>query len=99
MAEHLPTGPAELGAPMDYAQHDHTYDGFLHLAKITILATIVTLLSLALFAFGSGGFWLGVLLLLLMAIATAIALVGKGSVKPLGIVTVIGFVLMALSVG
>ncbi len=84
---------------MDYAQHEQTYDAFLHLTKVTILASIVTLLALALFAFGSGGFWLGTLLLLLMAIATAIGLVGRGSVKPLVIVTIIGFVLMALSVG
>ncbi|TIT49940.1 MAG: aa3-type cytochrome c oxidase subunit IV, partial [Mesorhizobium sp.] len=33
MAEHTPTGPVELGAKMDYAEHDRTYAGFLALAK------------------------------------------------------------------
>jgi hypothetical protein len=99
MAEHLPTGPAELGAPMDYVEHERTYEGFLNLTKVTILATIVTLVALALFAFGSGGFWLGVLLLLMMMVATGIGLVGSGSVKPLVVVTIIGFLFMAISLG
>jgi hypothetical protein len=99
MAEHLPTGPAELGAPMDYAQHERTYHGFLNLVKVTILATVVTLVALALFAFGTGGFWLGVLLLLMMTVAAIIGLFGSGSVKPLIVVTIIGFLLMAISLG
>ncbi|TIX72982.1 MAG: aa3-type cytochrome c oxidase subunit IV, partial [Mesorhizobium sp.] len=31
MADHSPTGPVELGAKMDYAEHDRTYAGFLRL--------------------------------------------------------------------
>ena len=33
MADHTPTGPVELGAKMDYAEHDRTYAGFVTLAK------------------------------------------------------------------
>ena len=100
MAEHTHSGPAELGAPMDYAEHERTFRGFVALTKIGILATIDTLLALALFAYGGGaGFWLGVLLLLLMTVGLVIGLVAKGTVKPLVIVTIIGFVLFAMSVG
>ena len=66
--------------------------------KIAILASIDTVLALVLFGFGRGGFWLGTLLLLLMAIATAIAIVDKGNVKALVVVTVIGALFLALSV-
>ena len=100
MAEHTHSGPAELGAPMDYAEHERTFRGFVTLTKIGILATVDTLLALALFAFGGGaGFWLGVLLLLLMTIGVVIGLVAKGAIKPLVIVTIIGFLLFAISVG
>ena len=90
MAEHTHSGPAELGAPMDYAQHEQTFANFVMLTKLTILATINILIALALYGFGSGGFWLGTLLIVLMIIATAMGLMAKGTVKPLVIVTVIG---------
>jgi hypothetical protein len=99
MAEHLPAGPAELGAPMDYSAHERTYAGFLALIKIGILASVVTLLALGLFGFGQGGFWLGSVLLLMMVVATAIAIGTRGKVKPLLIVVVIGFLFLALSMG
>lgn len=100
MAEQTHSGPAELGAPMDYAEHERTFHGFVTLTKLAVLATIDTLLALALFAFGGGaGFWLGVLLLLLMTIALVIGLAAKGTVKPLVIVTLIGLLLVAISVG
>ncbi len=99
MAEHAHSGPAELGAPMDYAEHERTYAGFVALTKIGVVASIVTLLALAIFAFGGGwGFWLGTLLLILMMIATVIGLAAKGTVRPLVVVAVIGVILMALSV-
>jgi hypothetical protein len=99
MAEHTHSGPAELGAPMDYAQHDQTFASFVMLTKLTILATIDVLLALALYGFGSGGFWLGTLLIMLMMIATAISLMAKGTMKPLIVVTIIGVVFVVLSVG
>lgn len=100
MAEHLPSGPAELGAPMDYAQHEETFSRFVALTKVTVLASVITVLALAIYAFGGGGaFWLGTLLLILMMIAVTIGLAGRGSDRPLVVLTVIAFILMAISVG
>jgi hypothetical protein len=100
MAEHLPTGTAELGAPMDYAEHERTFDGFVMFTKLGLLHTIDTLLALALFAFGGGwGFWLGLLLLILATIALVIGLLAKGTVKPLVFTTILGVLLVAVSVG
>jgi fatty acid desaturase len=100
MAEHTHSGAAELGAPMDYQEHERTYAGFLTLTKLTVLASAATLVSLALYAFGgAAGFWWGTLLLVLMAIAFVIGLVAKGTAKPLIFVTVFGFLLLALTAG
>ena len=85
---------------MDYAEHERTFRGFVALTKITILATIDTVLALALCAYGgAAGVWFGGLLLLLMTIGVAIGLVAKGTIKPLVIVTIIGFLLFAVAVG
>ena len=100
MAEHTHSGPAELGAPMDYPEHERTYRSFLALTKLGILATIVTLMALILFAFGGGGgFWLGVLMIILTAVALAIGFAMKGSAKPLAIVAALGVLFVAISVG
>ena len=100
MAEHTHSGPAELGAPMDYAEHERTFAGFIALTKVTALASFVTLVALALYGFGgASGFWLGTLLLVLMVLGLIIGLIGKGTVKPLVVVLVIGFLLLALTAG
>lgn len=100
MAEHFTSAPAELGAPMDYAEHERTYSGFIALTKITILAVIDAMLALVLFSFGGGaGFWLGTLLLLLTMIGVGIGIFARGTVRPLVAVTVIGVLLMVISVG
>ncbi len=100
MAEHTTSGPAELGAPMDYREHERTYSGFITLAKVGVLASIASLLSLALFSFGGGGgFWWGTLMLLLMIAGTVIAIVAKGNIKTLVAVNVLGFILLALTSG
>jgi hypothetical protein len=99
MAEHTPTGPAELGAPMDYAEHERTFEGFVTLFKVCTLATVATLQALALFGLANNAFWLGVLMLVLTTIGTVIGFATKGSVKALVGVIVIGFLLMALTLG
>jgi hypothetical protein len=100
MVERPHSGTAELGAPMDYPEHERTYSGFITFTKLGILASVITMISLILFGFGGGaGFWLGTLMLILMALALAIGLVAKGSTRPLIAVLVIGLVLVALSVG
>jgi hypothetical protein len=82
---------------MDYEAHRRTYTGFLALARVTVLSTVITMIALALYGFGSGGFWLGTILLLLMFIAVALAGVFKGSIKPLVVVTVVGVIFAAIS--
>jgi hypothetical protein len=99
MAEHTHAGPVDVGAEMDYPEHERTYAGFLALTKVTILATIATLQALVLFGIATGGFWLGVLMILLMIAASIVAVITKGSVKALIGVVVVGFVFMALTLG
>jgi Bacterial aa3 type cytochrome c oxidase subunit IV len=99
MAEHTQSGPVELGAPMDYAEHRRTFAAFVALFKIGGLATIAILQALTLFGIAAHGFWLGVLLILGMMVATAISVVMKGSVTSLIVVVAIGFVFMVLALG
>jgi len=65
MAEHTPTGPVELGAKMDYAEHDRTYNGFLALAKYGSLFCGALLLAMA-FGFFAGGFFSATILFVLV---------------------------------
>lgn len=99
MAEHVESGPVELGAAMDYAEHERTFNGFIALTKITLLATLIIVQALTLFGVAANGFWLGVLLLVLMLAATIIGLATKGSIHALVGVLVIGFVFMILTLG
>jgi hypothetical protein len=99
MAEHAQSGPAELGAPMDYPEHQRTFAGFVSLTMITTLATIAILQALTLFGIAANGFWLGVLMIVLMMAASAVGLIAKGNIKPLVGVVVLGFVFMALTLG
>ena len=99
MAEHMPAAPAELGAPMDYQEHERTFRSFVSLTKISILAGIATLQSLTLFGLASNGFWAGMLMLLLTTVASVVAFITKGSLKALIGVVLVGFVLMALMLG
>jgi hypothetical protein len=99
MAEHTHSGPVELGAPMDYAAHKSTFASFVTLTKITALSCIAILQSLALFGIANNAFWLGVLMILLMMVGAAIAIIGKGNIKPLIGVVILGFVFMALALG
>ena len=97
MAEHTHAGPAELGAPMDYDEHRRTFAGFVTFTKITLLSTIIILIALALYGFGSGGFWLGTVLIIMMMIATALSLIGSGTLKPLITVAVLGVIFAVIS--
>jgi hypothetical protein len=96
MAEEI-ASPAE--SPMDYREHDRTYEGFLALTKIGILHVITILLALAMFGFGgSWGFTFGVLTILLAIISAVIGFASNGSVVPPGVVLGLAFVLFILSV-
>ncbi|OBQ67589.1 aa3-type cytochrome c oxidase subunit IV [Mesorhizobium erdmanii] len=65
MADHSSTGPVELGAKMDYAEHDRTYAGFLALAKYGSLFCGALLLAMA-FGFFAGGFFSATILFVLI---------------------------------
>ena len=72
MADHSPTGPVELGAQMDYAEHDRTYKAFLGLAKYGSLVCAAILIAMA-FGFFVGGFFSAtILVILIMAVGTLI---------------------------
>lgn len=65
MADHTPTGPVELGAKMDYAEHDRTYAGFIALAKYGSLFCGALLVAMA-FGFFAGGFFSATILFALI---------------------------------
>ncbi|PBB26973.1 aa3-type cytochrome c oxidase subunit IV [Mesorhizobium sp. WSM4312] len=73
MADHSPTGPVELGAKMDYAEHDRTYAGFLALAKYGSLFCGALLIAMA-FGFFAGGFFSATILFILIMAAGAFIL-------------------------
>ena len=73
MADHTPTGPVELGAKMDYAEHDRTYAGFLALAKYGSLFCGALLIAMA-FGFFAGGFFSATILFILIMAAGAFIL-------------------------
>ena len=56
MADHTPTGPLEMGAKMDYAEHEKTYDRFISLSKYTTLHVIALMIAMAFGFFTSAGF-------------------------------------------
>ena len=65
MADHSANGPVELGAKMDYAEHDRTYAGFLALAKYGSLFCAALLVAMA-FGFFAGGFFSATILFVLV---------------------------------
>ena len=72
MADHTPTGPVELGAKMDYAEHDRTYAGFLALAKYGSLFCGALLIAMAFGFFAAGFFSATILFVLILAVGAFI---------------------------
>lgn len=64
MADHTPTGPVELGAQMDYSEHERTYHGFTVLAKYGTLVCVAIMIGMA-FGFFVGGAISGFIVFLL----------------------------------
>lgn len=99
MADQAASGPAETGAPMDYEEHERTYEGFIFYSQVGAISCFNILVSLVLFAFGGGaGFWLGTLVVLLTLIAAAIGF-GTKSWKPVAGVFVVGALFVILTSG
>ncbi|ASW07649.1 MULTISPECIES: aa3-type cytochrome c oxidase subunit IV [Rhizobium] len=73
MAEHH-TGPAEVGAPMDYKEHEKTYNLFISGAKVGSAIVAALLIAMAAGFFGHAGFLGGVLIFIVLTIASVVLL-------------------------
>ena len=58
-------GPLELGASMDYQEHENTYSAFLNMAKYGTLACVALMIAMA-FGFFAGGFFSGIIVFLIV---------------------------------
>ncbi len=65
MAEHH-SGPVEMGAPMDYPEHEKTYNFFIGAAKYGTLFCVALLIAMAAGFFTSAGFFSGILLFIIL---------------------------------
>jgi hypothetical protein len=68
MAQHQDTAPAELGAPMDYAEHEKTYKLFLSFAKWGTIVVADLMIAMAFGFFAGGGFFASLILFVLIMI-------------------------------
>lgn len=66
MADNTPTGPVELGAQMDYAEHEGTYKLFIKLAKYCTLVCVALMIAMAFGFFVPAGFFSATVLFLLI---------------------------------
>lgn len=66
MAQHHDTAPAELGANMDYAEHEKTYRMFLSMTKWGTVAAVAILVSMTVGLLAGGGFISSVIVFVLM---------------------------------
>lgn len=66
MADNTPTGPVELGAQMDYAEHEGTYKLFISLAKYCTLVCVAIIISMAFGFFAPAGFFASLVLFILI---------------------------------
>ncbi|AQS64879.1 hypothetical protein AGRHK599_LOCUS3255 [Rhizobium rhizogenes] len=73
MSEHH-TGPVEVGAEMNYAEHEKTYNGFLALTKYGTMVLCVLLLAMVAGFFTSAGFLGGLIVFLVLSAAGFILL-------------------------
>lgn len=69
MADNAPTGPVELGAEMDYKEHEGTYAVFLGVVKYGSLITVALLIAMAFGFFTAAGFFSATILFILVCIA------------------------------
>ncbi|MBX3578846.1 MAG: aa3-type cytochrome c oxidase subunit IV [Rhizobiaceae bacterium] len=74
MADNTPSGPVELGAAMDYAEHDKTYNLFLGLTKYGSIFCIALLAAMAFGFFTPAGFISSTILFVLICVLGAFLL-------------------------
>ncbi|WP_320198156.1 aa3-type cytochrome c oxidase subunit IV [Agrobacterium sp. rho-13.3] len=68
MSEHH-TGPVEVGAAMNYSEHEKTYDGFLAAAKYGTMLLTVLMIAMAVGFFTTGGLFGGFLVFVILTVA------------------------------
>lgn len=73
MSEHH-TGPVETGAPMDYREHERTYNGFLSVAKFGTAACVALMVAMAAGFFTAGGWLGGVITFIVLFVASVVVL-------------------------
>ncbi len=73
MAEHH-SGPVEMGAPMDYPEHEKTYNLFIAGAKYGTLFCVALMIAMAAGFFTSAGFFSALLLLIILNVVGFILL-------------------------
>ncbi|MCJ8055541.1 aa3-type cytochrome c oxidase subunit IV [Shinella curvata] len=73
MAEHH-SGPVEMGAPMDYPEHEKTYNLFVNGAKYGTLFCVALLVAMAAGFFTGAGFFSALLLLIILNVLGFIVL-------------------------
>lgn len=74
MADNTPTGPVELGAEMDYSEHEKTYSLFLGITKYVSLITVALLIAMAFGFFTAAGFFSATILFILICAVGAFLL-------------------------
>jgi hypothetical protein len=67
MAEHK-SGPVELGAPMDYKEHEKSYDLFIKGAKYGTMIIVFLMIAMAVGFFTTAGFLFSVLLFIILSV-------------------------------
>ncbi|MCR6502332.1 aa3-type cytochrome c oxidase subunit IV [Shinella sp. CPCC 101442] len=73
MAEHH-SGPVEMGAPMDYPEHEKTYNLFVAGAKYGTLFCVSLMVAMAAGFFTGAGFFSALLLLIILNVLGFIVL-------------------------
>lgn len=68
MSEHH-SGPVELGAKMEYSEHEKTYNGFLLASKYGTMLVCMLMIAMAIGFFTTGGFFGGLLVFLILSAA------------------------------
>lgn len=67
MAEHH-SGPVELGASMDYAEHRKTYNFFINATKYGAMMLVALLIAMAVGFFTTAGFVFATLLFVVLSV-------------------------------
>jgi len=85
---------------MDYEAHKETYEGFLSLVKVSVMAILNIMVALVLFAFGgSWSTWTGTIMVVLLIITGSIGLfAGPRGWIPSALVLALGVVFVILTV-